>query len=317
MPDAVADEIIRRRNAGERWRAIADAVGKAETSCRDIYRRHGQQQPAGPHFMPARLPEPSESAGGPRLPDPVKLDYKPVYIDGPGLWVVLGDVHLPFHDKRTVELAVEYARERNAAGLLLNGDILDSHEVSDHEKDRDALSYADELEVGRQFMAWVRSRLPRTRIVYREGNHEQRVQRYVFQRAPAIAGLEGLNVRSWLNLKDHGIEWVQDKRVVYLGKLATIHGHEYRGGGGVSPARWLMLRAYTSAMCGHFHRASFHGTKGLNPKPIGIWSHGCACYLHPAYAPLNEWTHGFASVELAPDGTFHVENKMVIDGRLT
>jgi hypothetical protein len=114
-----------------------------------------------------------------------------------------------------------------------------------------------------------------------------------------------------------GIDRVQDKRVVYLGKLATIHGHEYRGGGGVNPARWLMQRAYTSAMCGHFHRASFHGTKGLNPKPIGIWSHGCACYLHPGYGPLNEWTHGFASVELAPDGTFHVENKMVIDGRLT
>lgn len=53
MPDAVADEIIRRRNAGERWRAIADAVGKAETSCRDIYRRHGKQTPVGPHFMPA------------------------------------------------------------------------------------------------------------------------------------------------------------------------------------------------------------------------------------------------------------------------
>ena len=263
------------------------------------------------------LPTPIPAGGGPDLPAPQHREYKPFEVREAGQWLVLSDVHLPYHDPTTIKIAVAEARKRNVAGVLLNGDLLDSHEVSDHEKDRDALDYRDELLMGQQFLAWLRGQLPRARIVYKEGNHEQRVSRYVIQRAPALDGIEGVNLPGFLSLAKHGVEWVDDKRVVQLGRLPVLHGHEYRGGGGVNPSRWLFLRSISTAMCGHFHRTSEHHQRGLNHTVHGVWSLGCACYLHPRYAPLNEWNHGFAFVTIHDSqGMFHVENRRVLNGAL-
>jgi predicted phosphodiesterase len=296
-------------------RAAAKLLGCSESAVsnyRATIRAEADKAPA----PVVSLPDPAPIAGGPSLPDPVKQTFEPLDISTPGPWLVLGDVHLPYHDKRTVELAIQEARRRNVVGVLLNGDILDSHEVSDHERDRDALSYFDEIQIGQRFLAWLRSQLPAARIVYKEGNHDDRVQRYVLSRAPALAGIEGLDLPSFLKMRDHGVEWINDKRVIRLGKLHVLHGHEYRGGGGVNPARWLFLRAVSTAMCGHFHRTSEHHQRGLNQKSHGVWSVGCACFLHPRYAPLNEWNHGFAFVTVGQDGGFTVENKRVMGGQV-
>lgn len=83
----------------------------------------------------------------------------------------------------------------------------------------------------------------------------------------------------------------------------------------MNPARWLYLRAGSTAMCGHFHRSSEHHERVLSQKTHGVWSVGCACYLHPRYSPLNQWNHGFAFVRVEQDGWFQVENRRVIEGR--
>lgn len=271
--------------------------------------------PKATPFASPRLPDPVPAAGGPALPDPHPQSYEPFLMQSDGVVGVIGDTHLPFHDRRTIELFVDECRRRSVAAVLLNGDVLDCHEVSDHEKDRDAPSYVDEIEMGRQFLAWLRSRLPRARIVYKEGNHDYRTERYVFQRAPALAGLTGVNLPAFLQMADYGVEWVADKRVVMVGNLPVIHGHEYPGGGGVNPARWLYLRTGSSCGVNHFHRTSEHHERVLSQKVHGSFSFGCACYLHPKYRPLNQWNHGFAFVEVSAGGWYAVENKRVLDGR--
>jgi hypothetical protein len=50
---------------------------------------------------------------------------------------------------------------------------------------------------------------------------------------------------------------------------------------------------------------------------ITCWSIGCLCGLHPEYAPLNKWVHGFAIVHgESEDGYFEVENKRIVEGRI-
>lgn len=265
---------------------------------------------------PIAIPEPSPIAGGATLPDPVELSYEPFRIDTAGTWLIIGDTHLPFHDKRTIELAVEEARRRNVVGVLLNGDILDCAEVSEHDRDPDSLDLVTEIEIGKQFMRWLRSRLPSSRIVYKEGNHDNRVPRYILKHAPALFAVAGVGLQTWLELPNHGVEWVQDKRVVRLGKLNVVHGHEYRGGGGVMPARWLYLKARSVALCGHFHRTSEHHARSISDHYEAAWSVGCACFLAPAWMPLNDWNHGFAFAMIESDGTFAVENKRVLNGKI-
>jgi len=43
---------------------------------------------------------------------------------------------------------------------------------------------------------------------------------------------------------------------------------------------------------------------------------GCLCELHPAYAPINKWSHGGAFVALWKNGDFEVTNKRILHGRV-
>ena len=267
--------------------------------------------------MPKTKPPPPPPAAP--LPDPVGRAYDPYPIDRPGVWLVLSDLHLPYHDRATIELAVREAKARKAVGVLLNGDVLDSHEVSRHDKDPTAPRYVSEVETAKQFFAYLRGQFGgRAAVAFKAGNHEERLEAYVVQRAPALFGLEGLDLPSLLHLKGYGVEWVADRRVVHLGKLNVLHGHEFPGGvsSPVNPARGLYLKARSVALCGHHHRVSSHGDKDIRQRVQQAWSVGCACQLHPKYLPLNQWQHGFALVEVARDGTFVVDNKQVVDGRV-
>lgn len=253
-----------------------------------------------------------------KLPQPVERSYKPFQIDDPGKWLVLSDVHLPYHDVRTVELAIGRARREKVDGVLLNGDLLDSHELSTFDKDPSAPRYIQEREAAIQFFAYLSDRLPKARIVYKAGNHEERLDRYLMRHAPALFELECVSLPKILGLDGWGVEWVTDKRVVRLGLLNVLHGHEYKNAiqAPVNPARGLFLRSKTVALCGHFHQTSEHHEPTLEGKPKGCWSVGCACELSPPYSPLNKWNHGFAMVEIAKDGKFSVRNMRVLNGEI-
>ena len=41
---------------------------------------------------------------------------------------------------------------------------------------------------------------------------------------------------------------------------------------------------------------------------------GCACALHPMYAPLNSWNLGAAVVHVGGDGAFEVRNYRMMGG---
>lgn len=250
------------------------------------------------------------------MPAPVPQEFRPHVITEPGVWLVLCDVHAPYHDAETLTAAVSHARKRKAVGLILNGDTLDCHDLSDHDKDPDAARYVDEIETGAQLMRWFRAQLPNAQIVVKEGNHEERLTRHLMRHAKALQGLPGLSTPELLRLDDVAAEWVGDRRPIALGKLDIVHGHEFHGSGGVYPARWLWQRTRAAVLCGHFHRTSSYHDRDLRGRPEAAWSVGCACYLRPRYARNNSWNHGFALIEVEASGQFRVENLRVRDGRI-
>lgn len=264
----------------------------------------------GPKSRAARRESP------PDLPAATVNERLPYTPDAVGTWLFLGDVHMGSHDRTVVELAVNDAVKQGAVGVLLNGDILDCHELSDHDQDESAVRYKNELDLGRQFFKWLRAKLPKAEIVYREGKHEDRLRRYIAGGAPALQGLKGVSTEEFLGLADFGIDWVGDKRAVEFGKLSTFHGHEFKGGGGVNPARWLFQRTLWSSACGHFHRTDEHHERDVRGRVHATWSIGCACDLKPLYFPNNKWNHGYAIVTTYSDGWFEFRNRRVIKGRV-
>ena len=304
-------EIVRMTGERKSQREIARKVGVAPSTVCDVQRKNRKDADASE----SKANKSGRKAAA-QCPDAEPATYSQYRLERPGHWLVLGDVHVPYHDRATVEAAVRQAKRDAVVGVVLNGDTLDSHEISSHDKDPSAPRYVREIEVANQFLAWVRSQLPKAEVVFTEGNHEARLSKYIMGRAPALFDLEFVNLRSLLHFADHGIVEVRDKRVIKAGKLHLIHGHEYQGGGGVNPARWLYLRARSMAMCGHFHRTSEHHARDIGQKYEATWSVGCACQLSPAYAPLNEWNHGFAMLELGDDESFAVRNMRVLGGKV-
>lgn len=326
-PEVIADA-REMRARGMSYMDIGDALGLSQNTiwkyARNVSpttRRRPDEAARGPLPLaaegPPALPEPAPEAGGPSLPDPVAQSYEPYRVDGPGWYVVIGDIHIPYHDPNTIKAAVREAEQKGAVGVVLNGDVLDCYQLSHHYREPDAPRMKEEIEKGRQLLQWLRSRFPRGRIIFKEGNHDERLRRYLAQKAPELFVLEDVRLSRLLRADEHGVEWVQDKRVIDLGKLPVIHGHEYQGSGGVMPARWLFIRAWSNALCSHFHQPSHFTALTLDRREMGVWSTGCACYLHPAYRPITPWRHGYAMVEVFAGGGFQVVNREVLrDGRV-
>ena len=267
-------------------------------------------------FMKIPLPAPPARAA---IPESWAEDYPPFRIDGPCRALLLYDVHIPFHVRAAVEAAVEAGRREKVDTVVLGGDALDFHQVSRYDHDGSKLTYQQEIEYGREFLGYIRERFPRARVVFKEGNHEERLDRYILSRAPALFGLQDVTLRSLLGLDGLGVEHVGEQRVMHLGKLRVIHGHEYGGGvnAPVNAARWLMLRARKPAVCGHLHQTSEQIEQDIDGNQLAAWSVGCLCGLNPRYRRLNtKWNHGFALVDVAGDGSFLMRNRQVVGGKV-
>ena len=83
----------------------------------------------------------------------------------------------------------------------------------------------------------------------------------------------------------------------------------------VNPARGLFLKGYECAIESHYHRTSEHTEPTLLDKVITTWSLGCLCDLHPDYAPLNKWNHGFGLLYIDDKGWKFV-NKRIVQGEV-
>ena len=158
---------------------------------------------------------------------------------------------------------------------------------------------------------------PKALIVWSYGNHDLRYDKYIMQKAPEIYDIELIQLHELLKLRDLNIIKVDSTQYIYAGKLAIFHGHETGlTSGGVNPARSLRLKLNKSAVTSHFHRETKDMGKNLDEHPYSCFSIGCLCDLHPAYMPINMWTHGFGYLELNDKGDYNFFLKSIIHGKV-
>ncbi len=234
--------------------------------------------------------------------------------------LILGDIHCPFQDNDALRQAVLFGLEKDVDAVLLNGDVVDFFNISSFVKDEDIVSIEEELTSVKKFFKYLRTVFgSEVKIYYKIGNHEDRFQKYLATHAPELLGADFISLPKLLDLEKYHIEFVDSKQIIQYGKsLHIIHGHEFRTGFGhpVNPARTLFTKMKVCTIGGHFHQISKHSETRGDGSQIACWSHGCLCSLNPKYAILNNWSHGFAYAELYHDGTFHVENREIINNRV-
>lgn len=231
----------------------------------------------------------------------------PLVIDEPGRWLVISDIHFPYHSDLAVEAAVQFGLDDKCDSVLINGDLIDCAQISRFVPERGAVDLRDEIDVTTAFLKDLRKAYPKGRIVFKTGNHEDRLHSYLMSNAAQAGRLKYQDWSSQLELPKLDIEIVENKRKIYMGDLTVVHGHEFNGGGGVNPARWLFLKINDCGLMGHLHRSSFHSSTSVRDYVCSVWSTGCLCDKSPEYASCNQWDWSFGTIELRGGGDFHYE----------
>lgn len=230
--------------------------------------------------------------------------------------LIMSDVHIPHNDNKAIKAAIKYGKDNNVDAVFLNGDILDFYQLSFHEKDPRVTSIAKELELGRQFLAYLRQEFPTQKIYYIPANHEARLERYLRVKAPELLDVAEFQLDVLLRVAEYKVEWIPYGSKCYMGKLLVEHGDKIKGSGGVNPARTLYTKLKRHAICGHFHRSTESTERIYDDEVIVNYSVGCLCDLEPNYLPVNNHNHGCALVEVQLDGTFTVNNKKIVNGNI-
>ena len=230
--------------------------------------------------------------------------------------LILADAHVPYHDKKALSIALNYGLEQDVDTLVLLGDWSDFYSVSRWEKDPRKRDFQGELDTVIEIFELIREQFKTQSIVYLLGNHEERFDKYLKVKAPELFGFSYLNFETLIEADRFNIQVVRNKRILKIGSLNLIHGHELNVGRGVVPSRTLYLKAKQKSLMGHLHTTTHYSTKKLAGEVVSCWSVGCLCELRPEYAPYNEWNHGFAVVERLKDSNFVVHNKKIIDGEV-
>ena len=288
------------------------SLEKARSRLRWIEGKMGERS----RRMSTNITLPERSRTPYKLPEAEEFGYEPYIIDAKKV-LVMSDVHLPYHDVPAISAAIEYAQNEDIDAILLNGDTLDFYTLSRFIRDPKARSFAHELLIFQQFIEALGQAFPDAKVYIKLGNHDERYQHYLWTKAGELDGVEDFELKNIIKKRAPNAEVIGDKRIIKLGALNVLHGHEF-GQSIFSPvnvARGLFLRGKVSAMQGHNHQTSEHTESNMNGEITTTYSVGCLCNLTPGYLPINKWNHGFAIVDVNGQD-FHVRNYRIHKGQV-
>ena len=232
--------------------------------------------------------------------------------------VIMNDFHLYFHSTPAIKIALNEAKLANIDKIIINGDLLDLGGVGRWTRRPDRVIIKDEIEIGKEFFNQLRKMFPTQVIIYKEGNHDSRLEKYIWERCPELYGIQQLSLGELLDLKKHNVKTIASMQLMKAGDLWIAHGHEFMGGsGGENVALKMLKKVNRNIIFGHFHvpQETFQSNP-IDDKNHAAWSVGCLCQLKPSYHPHNNWGHGFAFVQHYKGGSFSVDNKKIINGKV-
>ena len=182
--------------------------------------------------------------------------------------VVLSDLQIPYHDKRSVQAAIDFVRYYKPDELWCVGDELDAPEPSRWNKGM-AGEYADTLQEGidktNEIMAAFRAALGKSKKFYiQRSNHTDRIDTYMRKYAPAFSSLKSLEIETLLGYDKLGVTYLHRMHELLPGWVMA-HGDE--GALNRAPGATALNLAKSlgkSVVCGHTHRVGLqHETRGF------------------------------------------------------
>ena len=231
-------------------------------------------------------------------------------------WLVLPDVHRPFHNKILWDKIIKYISDnkQNIYGIVLSGDYLDLFTLGSYNenslKNLTGITLESEYDDGIKGLDELDNALGKYKKSCKKyflyGNHEDRYFREVAKGDNAKYGNSLLSPTEALRLRERGYEvkenWKDD--FFTLGSyLDVIHGFYC----GIHTAKKHLDMTHKSVMFGHTHRVQMyrHGDKAAyNIGWLGDVKNKVYNYMQRFQKDL--WANGFAEVYINDDGNYYV-----------
>ncbi len=227
--------------------------------------------------------------------------------------VILPDVHLDETVPKDYLPVKNFIRATKPDKIILLGDFMDVSALSgwdlDKKRKMENRRWKKEIALANKELDFLQKHCKE--IVYIEGNHEDRVQRYL-DKNPEMEGL--IEVQEMLRLKERGIKWVKMNDLYKCGDMYFTHG--------MYTNKYCAQKHLSELGCnicfGHGHKTQTAFQNQSMAKPVMSYQLGTLGDKAPDYMrnrPAN-WINQFAVMYVEPNhGNFNLYPINVIKGK--
>lgn len=236
--------------------------------------------------------------------------------------LIIPDTHVPYHDKRALDLMLKVGKDFKPDTVAILGDFADFYSVSSHSKDPNRKRNLEfEIEAVNKELDKI-GKLGADVNIFIAGNHEDRLERFLMDKAPELFNM--VQVKQLFRLRERGWRYVPYKDNARIGKLYLTH--DTGTAGATANVRALNDFQYNVAI-GHTHRMGYNIIGNARGEPhVGAmlgWLGDVkqVDYMHRIKA-ARDWCLGFGVGYMEPSGVVHlqpvpiVNYKCVVGGKL-
>ncbi len=156
-------------------------------------------------------------------------------------------------------------------------------------------TFADECKETRGWLDDRATANPNAQRIFLEGNHEDRMRRWLWRHGTELNSLPGLTVEALLGLDEIGAVHLPYRSVFDFLGFRIEHGWKASTGSTAYPvnvSRFMATKTGSSGLCGHTHRASTYSWTDTRGSHTYI-ENGCLCRMDLEFAPFPNWQHAF------------------------
>lgn len=265
-----------------------------------------------------------------KLEDIINKKESETYMTKAKKVMVTNDYHIPYEDSKSIDMMTKVAKVYKPDIFVINGDFVDFYSLSFWDKNPEHFDVTHEIERAKGYLKQLRSAVgPKTQMYYLEGNHENRLQRYLWKN-PELAQLDVLKMENLLDLDKYNVKWIgadmdywkKSSGALNLGNTRIMHGDNRLNGASTSKYSGYSIKntlqtTRKNTIIGHVHRGAIHYNTNEDETLVGIEG-GCLCQE----IPTANWQQGFTTFELHRGKGYnhrfhHIDNhKLIYDGKV-
>lgn len=177
-------------------------------------------------------------------------------------YVIVPDIHVPFHDRKFIKLVTKIIKHIDPDGLIQLGDAIDAFQISTYSKDPSRRNLlAEDIDDYKLILnEWARELKQNAAIHLLEGNHESRLSRYIAGHCRDLHGLVpdwptllGIQIRNQVGKHKWHFHPYNKWNSCKIGDCVLMHGFYFNQ----HVAATCLQKYRTNVIFGHTHRMQY------------------------------------------------------------